>query len=363
MRRVMVVGAGGNIGSQVVSHVGRMAGVTDVLLVDRDCYDASNRVGQAIDVRDVGRPKVAVQKGRLRRVNPDLTISAVRAPAESLPLGAFRADVILVCLDSRRGRMHVNQAAWRLGTTWINAGVDGEGLLARVQVFVPGAEAACLECPWDESDYNAVEQDYPCQGDGAALAAPTGAPSQIGALAAALQAVECVKVLDGQIEEALIGRDLLLDVRRHRHYVTTFRRNPACRMPDHAGWRIEPLGGSPDELTLGDVLALGSALRGAGDRLVCSIAGQRVAMHATCTGCRARSEALRLEHRPLPRACRRCGAVVRPTGFDLHDAVALGDIPALLLDLPVSRAGVVKGDVVTLVTPAVEVHYEIGGAP
>src|SRR6185295_15243005 len=36
---VVVVGAGGNIGSHAVPHLGRMAGVRRVVLIDRDVYE------------------------------------------------------------------------------------------------------------------------------------------------------------------------------------------------------------------------------------------------------------------------------------------------------------------------------------
>src|SRR5213594_4159488 len=152
MARVTIVGAGGNIGSHLVPHIGRTTGVSLITLVDRDRYEADNLPAQDIDTRDVGRSKAEAQARRLRRINPGLAVVALNADVEAVPLGALRADVILACLDSRRARLVVNQAAWRLGVPWIDAGVDGGDRLVRIQTFVPASDAACLECAWEQAD-------------------------------------------------------------------------------------------------------------------------------------------------------------------------------------------------------------------
>ncbi len=90
----------------------------------------------------MGKAKAQVQTRRLRQINRGLRTRAFGQPLEDLPLGALRCDVILAAVDSRRTRMAINQAAWRLGVPWINAGMDADGLLARVQVFMPATRGA-----------------------------------------------------------------------------------------------------------------------------------------------------------------------------------------------------------------------------
>ena len=170
-RHVVVVGVG-NIGSHLVPHLGRMTGLAGVTLVDRDRYDESNLAGQDITRGDVGRPKVRVQAARLRRINPSLAVRAVAAGVEELPLGLLRADALLGCVDSRAARQTLNEATRRLGVAWIDAGVQGTGWLARVSVYPPDARAACLECGWDQRDYDLLEQAYPCT-PGARVPPPT----------------------------------------------------------------------------------------------------------------------------------------------------------------------------------------------
>ena len=361
MSHVIVAGAGA-IGSHLVPNLARMPGLSEVTVIDRDCYDESNWRTQGIALGDVGQPKAVVQVRRIQEINPSIVAKAVHGSLEELALGSLRSDVITTGLDSRRARLVVNQMAWRLGIPWIDAGIDATGLLARVQVFVPAPDAHCLECTWDARDYELVEQTYPCQ-DGA-MAAATSAPSGLGALAAALEALECQKLLSGDREGLLVGRDVLLDVRHHRHYVTTFRRNPACRMPDHNPWRIATLDVAPSNMTLGELVAIGRTLEGADGGLRIGIAGQPIAVGLMCHGCRARREAWILERavRRLSPRCPRCESEMAVSGFDLHDSVSADDVPPHVLTRPLAELGLLAREVVTLATPAVEAHFELGGA-
>ncbi len=359
MAHVAVVGAGGNIGSHLVPHLARASGLSRVTLIDRDRYESDNLHTQDIDKRDIGHPKADVQARRLHRINGGLEVAALNIAVEDVPLGALRADVMLACLDSRRARLVVNQAAWRLGVPWINAGVDGSDLLVRIQTFLPAPDAACLECAWDQIDYDAVEQDYPC-GTGAS-SAPTNAPSSLGALAASLQAIECEKLLAGHTGQTLAGRDLMIDARHHRQFVTAFHRNPNCRMPDHNGWHIARLDAPASRLKLRALVVM-KADQEAGEQVMFRVAGQRIVLTLTCQKCGASRETFRLE-RSLRKAsiCHHCGTRLRPSGFDLCDAAPLSAAPRSSLDLPLSRLGVRPGDVFSLTTPSTEERYEVGG--
>jgi molybdopterin/thiamine biosynthesis adenylyltransferase len=284
-KSVVVVGAGGNIGSHLVAHLARMGEIGRVTLIDFDAYEPANLRSQEARPRDVGRKKVSVQARRLRAINPALEVRAIGSAVESVPLGLLRADVILACLDSRRARQHVNQAAWRLGVTWIDSGVEAAGLLARVNVYAPAPGNPCLECAWDERHYAALEQTYPCAASADAdapatppdaarapadavllaappgtpsyVAAPTAAPSYLGALAAALLAAECAKLLRGDAERAAVSRQVTYDAAHHRLHVAALRRQASCRMPDHTPWQIAKLDARPEELTVADALRLG----------------------------------------------------------------------------------------------------------
>jgi molybdopterin/thiamine biosynthesis adenylyltransferase len=139
---VLLAGAG-NIGSPLASLLAR-AGVRLLRLVDRDVVEEKNLANQDFRPCDVGKPKAVALADRLREQVPDVVVEAHHADLETLPLGLFAVDLVLGALDSRRGRQAlVSEIAWPLGTPVVDGGV-GEGLLGRVQVFVPGADHGCL---------------------------------------------------------------------------------------------------------------------------------------------------------------------------------------------------------------------------
>src|ERR1035441_7112986 len=158
-KSILLAGAGGNIGSHLVRTVARMKEVAHVTLVDRDVYEPRNLVNQDILPRDVGKPKVQVQARRMAEIRPDLVIDAIHAPLESLPLGAWRVDLIAACVDSRAARQALNVRAWHMGVPWIDSGVLGSEWLARVNAYAPADDAPCLECAWSDADYRMLRSE------------------------------------------------------------------------------------------------------------------------------------------------------------------------------------------------------------
>jgi molybdopterin/thiamine biosynthesis adenylyltransferase len=347
-RGVAIVGAGGNIGSHLVPHIARMQDVERIVLVDPDAYDESNLAGQEIAVEDVGMPKVEVQGERARRIRPRLRIEAFRARVERIPPGALRADAILACLDSRGARQYVNEIAWRLGVPWIDSGVDGGGLLARVNVYFPDLHNTCLECSWGPRDYELVEQTYAC-GEGSAAPAehPTRAPSSLGALAAALQAIECRKLLDGEFDRGFAGGEVLVDARHHNVYRTRVSRNPDCLM-DHSVWpvgraaRVREIGTAAEWID-----ALAPRTDGLSPDTTVEALGSRFVTKTTCSSC-GRSEAvLRLERSigEAERRCGACGGMRLATGADIAERVPAGAFRATSPRASLHSHGIREGEI------------------
>lgn len=358
-KSIVVIGCGGNIGSHLVPHLGRMRGVERVTLIDRDVYEAANVRTQDITPQDVGRRKAAVQARRLAHINPALSVTAIAQAVERVPLGLLRADVMLACLDSRRARQYVNQAAWRLGVPWIDTGVEAGSLLARVNVYVPAAKSPCLECAWDEQDYAALEQAYPCQGFSEQTFS-TNAPSSLGALAASLQAIECEKVLSGHLDKAAVGQQVLINAAHHKHYVTTYRRNAECRFDGHETWSIRKLKRRPQDLTLRQALKLvasdassnGQGLRVEGDPFVRKL---------SCAGCGQTKRLLRLQSRlrAADTTCRSCGQMMIAAGRDLSESLEAAALTEALLERSLYSLGFRHGDVLGIGSRAREMHFEI----
>jgi molybdopterin/thiamine biosynthesis adenylyltransferase len=336
-KSIVVAGAGGNIGSHLLGSLARMPDVGRVVLLDRDVYEPRNLVNQNIVSRDVGKPKVLVQARRLREIRPnDLQVVALHTPLENTPLGLWRADLILACLDSRVARQTVNERAWRLGIPWADAGVLGSEWLARVNVYARGYDAPCLECAWSDEDYRLLEQQYPCAG-AANSPLPNGASSELGALAAAMLALECRKMLAGEIDYAVIGRQATLNARWHRHSVTSFRRNPHCRF-DHSIWDIEPLRCRICETRIADLLAMAEIVR---------IPGQRFARRLVCSACGSEKQMFYLEGSLSLdlRRCSSCGQPMVATGFDIVECLD-HNLPVDIRSKTLEEAGLRYGDVV-----------------
>lgn len=358
-KTIVVVGAGGNIGSHLVPHLARMPGVSRVTLIDKDRYEEGNLWTQNITPRDVGRRKAMVQARRLGQIEPRLRVEAIASAVERVPLGKLRADVMLACLDSRAARQHVNQFAWRLGVPLIDAGVEATGLLARINVYVPGTEGPCLECAWDDRDYEALEQRYACADFEPSVTA-TNAPSSLGALAASLQAIECRKILEERWELVARGKQVLIDASHHKHYVTAIRRNPNCRFANHEVWGIETLNHSPGQLTLDQALKLAPEKNGKRPVAI-ALEGKPFVKRLTCAACGKARTLLRIESSltERQRTCRECGGRMLAAGFDLVDRLSGDFVSREDLSRSLGSYGFRPGDVFSLGDEEAESHYEL----
>ncbi|HTZ19309.1 MAG TPA: ThiF family adenylyltransferase [Opitutaceae bacterium] len=351
---LVVVGLG-NIGSQFVDHAGRMSGLARVVLVDRDVYEPANLRTQKITAREVGEPKAEAQSRILRALNPALEICAIVDDVANIPPGRLRADVIVAGLDSLEARLVVNDRAWRLGVPWLDAGVEPAQQLVRINGYRPGPDRPCLECALDDVDYRNLATRHPCRP--ARANRPTNGSSSLGALAGALLAGECEKILAGDFARSLVGRQVVIDVAHHRHFVTSFRPNPHCRF-DHAVWRLASLRGLRPTDTLADLLRVARiAVRGPAG-LTLSIAGHPLAQMLHCRQC---GQAVPGPHLPgrVARSCPRCqGCDLLPAGFDLIVELDARS-PREVLGGTLRSVGIQPGDVVRVRRGRHECHFVI----
>ncbi|MBW2270511.1 MAG: ThiF family adenylyltransferase [Deltaproteobacteria bacterium] len=161
--RDIVLAGLGNIGSFGVPALARIPGLGRVTLCDFDRYEEGNQFGQDFAPWAVGHNKAEAQAMRLRGLHPGLDVRAFPGRAEDLPLGRLRGAITVSCLDSRAARLRLAARAWRVGSPFVDAAVEGgESLLVRTSVILPSDDGPCFECAMSPEDYANLEQVFPC---------------------------------------------------------------------------------------------------------------------------------------------------------------------------------------------------------
>lgn len=161
--RVVVAGLG-NIGSFLVPLLARIRSIDRLILCDPDRYAVGQSLNQDVMAGEVGHAKAEVQAAHARAIRTDLHIEPHATPVEDLPIGLLADSIVVSALDTRSARLRLAARAWRIGSPFVDAAVaGGSSLLLRTNVYVPGLDAPCLECAFDEAEYAALEQVHPCQ--------------------------------------------------------------------------------------------------------------------------------------------------------------------------------------------------------
>ena len=224
--RVLVVGAGA-LGNEVLKNLA-LVGIGTVLIVDFDEIEKSNLARSVLfRTSDCGRPKAEVAAESMREMNPDTNALAIHADILSgVGLGVFRdVDVVIGCLDNREARLWVNRQCWKVGTPWVDGGI--QEINGVVKVFTP-PDSACYECGMTEMDYRLINLRYSCpllsreeMISGKVPTAPT-----ISAVIGGLQAQEALKILHGFPVES--GTACVFNGVTNQFYKTRFQRREDC---------------------------------------------------------------------------------------------------------------------------------------
>jgi len=143
---VVIVGCGalGTVSAELLAR----AGVGHLRLVDDDCVEWVNLVGQTLfDAQDaqMDQPKVLAACRELHRLNPTIAIEPVvaRLSARNASRLLAGADLVLDGTDNDAARYLINRACMRQRIPWVYAGVlERYGLTMNI---VPG-ETPCFAC-------------------------------------------------------------------------------------------------------------------------------------------------------------------------------------------------------------------------
>lgn len=224
--KVLVVGAGA-LGNEVVKNLA-LVGVGTTYVIDRDAIETSN-LSRSVLFRasDGGRPKAQVAAERAREINPEVAFHWLKGDViNDLGLGLFAdVDVVIGCLDNREARLWVNRQCWKVGTPWVDSGI--QEIQGVVKVFVP-PDSACYECAMTARDYQLLNIRYSCPLlsreqilEGKVPTAPT-----IASMMGALEVQEALKLIHGMPVDA--GSALVFNGVANQFYRTALPRRDDC---------------------------------------------------------------------------------------------------------------------------------------
>lgn len=228
--KVLVVGAGA-IGNEVLKNLA-LLGIGHVFVIDLDEIEDSNLTRSVLfRHEDCGKSKAIAAAEEMRNINPDVRVTPIHGNViTDLGLGLFRdVDVVIGALDNREARLWVNRSCWKVGTPWIDGGIQEISGVAKV--FVP-PDGACYECAMTENDYRLINLRYSCpllrREDLQAGKVPT-APT-IASMIGGLQVQEALKLLHGL--PAAAGEALVWNGQANNFYKTAYQRREDCLSHD-----------------------------------------------------------------------------------------------------------------------------------
>jgi molybdopterin/thiamine biosynthesis adenylyltransferase len=224
--KILVVGAGA-LGNEVLKNLS-LLGIGKVLVIDLDEIEESNLTRSVLfRSSDKGKSKAQAAAKMLHEINPDTQVIPIHGNVMTdIGLGVFRdVDVVIGCLDNREARLWVNRCCWKVGTPWVDGGIQEISGVAKV--FVP-PDSACYECAMTENDYRLISLRYSCpllkREDLLAGKVPT-APT-IASMIAGLQTQEALKLLHGLPVQA--GAAMVFNGIANNFYTTHYQRREDC---------------------------------------------------------------------------------------------------------------------------------------
>jgi adenylyltransferase/sulfurtransferase len=339
--RVLVVGAGA-LGNEVLKNLA-LVGLGTIYVIDLDVVEPSN-LSRSVLFRgeDGGRPKAEVAALRAGELNPEIQIVPLHGDViTDVGLGAFAdVDLVIGCLDNREARLWVNRQCWKVGTPWIDAGI--QEIQGVVKVFVP-PDSACYECAMTERDYQLLNLRYSCpllrREDIAAGKVPT-APT-IASMMAALQVQEALKLLHELPVAA--GSAFVYNGVGNQFYSTRLPRREDCL--SHETYP------EPVELSLSNRATVGELLEAARRDVEGPLElalDRELVVAFECPRCGRRDPVMRprIKVRAEEAVCSTCGEPARP---EFASAV---EESSPMVDQPLCRVGIPPYDIVRVDGPA-----------
>ena len=224
--KVLVVGAGA-LGNEVLKNLA-LVGIGKIVVIDFDTINHSN-LSRSVLFRadDTGKSKSQIAADYVRVLNPDCKVYDLNGDVMAdIGLGLVRdVDVVICCVDNREARLWINRMCWKVGTPWIDGGI--QEINGVTKVFSP-PDGPCYECAMTERDYQLIQLRYSCpllkleeMQQGKVPTAPT-----IASIIGGLQAQEALKLIHGM--ETGTGEAMVFNGVTNQFYKTKYPYREDC---------------------------------------------------------------------------------------------------------------------------------------
>jgi len=213
--RVLIIGMGG-LGSPVAMYLAA-AGVGHLVLCDFDQVDLSNLQRQIVHNTDtVGMSKVASASQTLKRLNPDVNITAIeeKLTLQQLDEQMQLADIVIDASDNFETRFTINETSFKHQTPLVSgAAIKMEGQLS---IFNKTPESPCYRCLYKDDG-----------GELAMTCSENGVLAPLVGIIGSMQALEALKIL-ADFGKTLDGRLLLYDAFSMEWRQMKLKKDPEC---------------------------------------------------------------------------------------------------------------------------------------
>ncbi len=223
---ILVVGAG-TLGNEVCKNLA-LLGVGNVTIIDNDIIEEVNLSRSVLMRReDKGKNKADVVAERMKELYDEINVIPLHHDVV-FDYGSANYkdfDLVIMAVDNREARMHINRYCYMWSIPLINGGLDG--LICSVQVIIP-PETACYECTFSELDYNIIKNKYSCYGF--MRNAPEGKIPMVitsSAIAGGIMAQEAVKILH-KVEPILAGKRAVIDGVNNEYNIFSIPKRQNC---------------------------------------------------------------------------------------------------------------------------------------
>jgi adenylyltransferase/sulfurtransferase len=251
---VLVAGAGA-LGNEVAKNLA-LLGVGHLLIVDMDHIEPSNLSRTVLfEAADVGQPKATTAARALKRLNPEMQVTALPGDLRFvLGLGRLHACTLaLGCLDNQGARSFLSRMCLAAQVPLLDAGMWALGGEIRTFLTSDGPCFHCLLAPDERAD---LWLRYSCTGGFQPAEADAPAPTTITttAIVAGLMTQYAVQILQGEHVENGVG--LVYTGQTPRLYRTAFQRDPACPHHTPLDWSaVQPYTGTTATVTVRAILS------------------------------------------------------------------------------------------------------------